>query len=53
MLAFSAHPRNTISRPEKGRTGQKPRKVMNPAIANETAQIPPKNRNAARTLSEQ
>lgn len=53
MLTFSAHPRNAISRPEKGSTGQKPCKAMNPAIANDTAHIPPKNRNAARTLSEQ
>ena len=53
MLTRSAHPRNAISRPEKGRTGQKPFAVMNPAIANDTAHMPPKNRNAARTLSEQ
>jgi len=53
MLTLSAQPRNTISSPEKGRTGQKPRNAINPAIAKETAHIPPKNRNAARTLSEQ
>lgn len=53
MLTHNAHPRNAISSPENGRMGQKPLNVMNPAMANETAHIPPKNRNAARTLSEQ
>src|SRR5258706_4589048 len=53
MLTLSAHPRNAISRPEKGRTGQKPLRVMKPAIMKETAHTLPKNSNAARTLSEQ
>jgi len=53
MLTHNAHPRNAISRPENGRTGQKPLNVMNPAIANEPAHIAPKYRNAERTLNEQ
>ena len=53
MLVLRAHPRNAISRPENGRTGQKPLNAINPAMAKETMHIPPKNRNAARTLSEQ
>src|SRR3569833_904744 len=53
MLTHNAHPRNAISRPENGSTGQNPLNVMNPAIANETAHMPPKNRKAVRTLSEQ
>ena len=53
MLIQRAQPRNAISSPANGNTGQKPRLARNAAIAKEMKHTLKKNSNADRTLSEQ
>src|SRR6266702_2120645 len=53
MLTASAQPRNAISSPANGSTGQKPRLAMKPATPKDTKHRLPKNSSAARILSEQ
>src|SRR6185312_5420951 len=53
MLTLSAQPRNAISSPANGSTGQKPRLAITPATAKDTKHRLLKNSTAARRLSEQ
>src|SRR6185312_1539641 len=53
MLACSAQPSSTISRPQKGRMGQKPRAAIRPPMVKDTKHRPAKKPRAPRTLSEQ
>jgi hypothetical protein len=53
MLALSAQPKNVISSPANGSTGQKPRAVIKPASPKDTKHVLTKNSTAARMLREQ
>ena len=53
MLDLSAQPKNAISSPANGSTGQKPRAAIKPAIPQDTKHVLLKNSTAARMLSEQ
>src|ERR1044072_3025062 len=53
IFTLRAQPSSSISRPAKGRTGQKPRAAQKPATPKETRQMVPKNNTAPRGLREQ
>src|SRR3981081_1615537 len=53
MLTLSAQPKNAISSPANGSTGQKPCAAIKPATPKDTKHTLPKNSTAARMLSEQ